>query len=368
MRVVEIRESDLKVIPAPPRSASNSFDRIWTPVKASAEEQWITYEHSAAPSHELLETANSNLRCIEWSNITLDLMMSSTGSKATNELSRFVKPGEAIDYFLSHSWHDDPIAKYDKLCEMVNVYKMKNGGREPTFWLDKVCIDQANISDGLKVLPINVMACKQMLVLCGPTYPQRLWCAWELCTLFSFMREEQAIERVELLSLSASDIMEELTKFDVRNAHCYDPNEEAKLRTVIHAVGQAQFNKRIRNLAKACVRNASRRTRIVGSKRSTVQVPAGVLFSDWVTFIPQATKRGALPPLPVALLSAGLNSAEGEPSAAWSNLGPLQLPGAVAPENPRSAPKFLESQIRETYSRNGGFPPPFPFPPPGGES
>ena len=57
---------------------------------------------------------------------------------------------------------DDPIAKYDKLCEMVNVYKMKNSGREPTFWLDKVCIDQANISDGLKVLPINVMACKQV--------------------------------------------------------------------------------------------------------------------------------------------------------------------------------------------------------------
>ena len=37
------------------------------------------------------------------------------------------------------------------------------------------------------------------------------------------MREEQAIERVELLSLSASDIMEELTKFDVRsmNTHLF---------------------------------------------------------------------------------------------------------------------------------------------------
>lgn len=28
-----------------------------------------------------------------------------------------------------------------------------------------MCIDQNNISDGLKVLPINVMACKKMLVL-----------------------------------------------------------------------------------------------------------------------------------------------------------------------------------------------------------
>ena len=51
---------------------------------------------------------------------------------------------------------------------------------------DKVCIDQNNIRDGLKVLPVNVMACNKMLVLCGETYVQRLWCAWELFTLFSF--------------------------------------------------------------------------------------------------------------------------------------------------------------------------------------
>ena len=38
--------------------------------------------------------------------------------------------------------------------------------------LDKVCIDQSNIGDGLKVLPVNVMACRRMLVLCGPTYTQ----------------------------------------------------------------------------------------------------------------------------------------------------------------------------------------------------
>ena len=31
--------------------------------------------------------------------------------------------------------------------------------------------------------------------------------------------------------------MEILTTFNVNNAHCYDPNEEAKLRRVISAVG-----------------------------------------------------------------------------------------------------------------------------------
>ena len=49
-------------------------------------------------------------------------------------------------------------------------------GREPTFWLDIACIDQSTISDGLKVLPINLMACRKVLVVVGPTYSKRLWC------------------------------------------------------------------------------------------------------------------------------------------------------------------------------------------------
>ena len=53
------------------------------------------------------------------------------------------------------------------------------------------------------MLPVNVMAAKKMLVLCGPTYPKRLWCAWELFTLFSFSNRQQALDRVELIPLDA---------------------------------------------------------------------------------------------------------------------------------------------------------------------
>merc|ERR1712048_1513026 len=98
----------------------------------------------------------------------------------------------------------------------------KRHSRYPTFWLDNVCIDQQNISQGLKVLPIHLMACRKMLVLSGPTYPTRLWCAWELLTLM---------------------------EFEVADAHCYDPNEEIRLMNVIHIIGKDQFNQRIRTLA-----------------------------------------------------------------------------------------------------------------------
>ena len=123
---------------------------------------------------ELMEKCAQNLRCIDWSNITYELMSQSTGDLVTYCLSRPMKKGETIDFFMSHSWYDNSEVKWAELSAFVNEFIHKYG-REPTFWLDKVCIDQDNIGDGLKVLPVIVMACKKMLVLCGPTYPARLW-------------------------------------------------------------------------------------------------------------------------------------------------------------------------------------------------
>ena len=128
-------------------------------------------------------------------------MSKSTGDAATYGLSRPLNPGEKIDYFISHSWHDDHQIKWRELGLFVENFVHKNK-REPTFWLDKACIDQDNISDGLKVLPVNVMACSGMLVLCGETYASRLWCAWELFTLFSFQDAKVALKKVHLVPLT----------------------------------------------------------------------------------------------------------------------------------------------------------------------
>ena len=99
---------------------------------------------------------------------------------------------------MSHSWHDDAEAKWVKLVEIMGDFRRLHN-RYPTFWLDKVCINQERIADGLKVLPVNVMACRQVLVLCGATYPGRLWCIWELYTLFCFVPEDQALERIRFI-------------------------------------------------------------------------------------------------------------------------------------------------------------------------
>jgi len=206
----------------------------------------------------------ANLRCIDWSQISLDLMMGATcnSSAILNHfhLSRPLRPGEKIDFFLSHSWHDDGRVKFETLKTLAEEF-FKQNRRFPTFWLDCVCIDQDDILDNLKLLPVNVMACHQMLVLCGPTYTSRLWCVLELCTLFSFMPEEQALERVVLMPLGEEplmDILYEFTAFDINEARCYDPNEQFKIMNVIGAVGVNRFNDKIRKLATSCEQKVSR--------------------------------------------------------------------------------------------------------------
>merc|ERR1712157_307902 len=101
---------------------------------------------------------------------------------------------------MSHSWKDDPSAKWAVLKNVVAEFRSSKN-REPTFWLDKVCINQSDIKDGLKVLPVNVMACNAVLVLCGETYPTRLWCIWELYTLFSFAKADKALDRIVFRTL-----------------------------------------------------------------------------------------------------------------------------------------------------------------------
>lgn len=90
----------------------------------------------------------------------------------------------------------------------------------------------------------------------------------ELCTLFSFVEIEAAFEKVVVLPLEAggdiesggggggvvdggsTTVMQELVSFHIHGAHCYDPNEERKLNTVISAVGVDKFHDKIRTLAR----------------------------------------------------------------------------------------------------------------------
>ena len=161
-------------------------------------------------------------------------------------MARPLRKGEQIDLFVSHSWHDDAELKWESLVHSVEQFKQSHG-RYPTLWIDKICIDQNCIADGLRALPMSVMSCNQMLVLCGNTYAYRLWCVWEMFTLLAFTDLDLALERILLAPLQSNAPMQ-LGDFEVDRAHCYDPNEESKLRHLIDSLGKGVFGQRVRML------------------------------------------------------------------------------------------------------------------------
>eukprot|EP00913_Durusdinium_trenchii_P031862 g29840.t1 len=143
--------------------------------------------------HRLLRRGRQKLRCLDWAAQNPEHWRPETLGEY--QLSRPLQRGETIDYFVSHSWSDSPERKWRALQLVADSFYRLNG-RYPTFWVDKFCIDQRELADGLRVLPVNVMSCRSVLCLCGKTFPTRLWCAWELCVLLSFSSIEQALQQL----------------------------------------------------------------------------------------------------------------------------------------------------------------------------
>jgi hypothetical protein len=238
----------------------------------------IKLSGSTNSAAELQALAVRALRCISGDKITLALL-SDTSPNPTAEtyaLAETCRPGE-IDFFLSHSWHDDPAARFAAIRQVVTDFKHKNGGRAPLFWLDKCCINQTKITESLRVLPIFLASCKRMLVLAGPTYVHRLWCIWELHMLF--VSADGATPPVDVVGTAsgtsdtaAAALYTKLREFRLDGAHCYDPNEERRLRSAIAAApgGVAAFERTIR--AMSGVSHGSTSSRALGNGPRPCQV------------------------------------------------------------------------------------------------
>lgn len=202
-------------------------------------------------------------------------------------------------------------------------------------WLDKACIDQRNINDGLRSLPINVMACRRVLVLWGPTYAFRLWCVWELFTLLAFTHLERAAERIIAKALAdegdaSTMVAEGLKSFSVDASHCYDPNEEASLRMVIDALGARRFNRRVRALGQALDpgqrKTAKGSAGLKGSSSSITDevsvLSVSKLLSHSLTWLTMSWKRQCAPAIVGAKIADELADTDPDPSSSsWVSAG-----------------------------------------------
>ena len=106
------------------------------------------------PDSDLLQWARNNLRMLEWARFEPDLLHTSPreirDDAEKTRLFNLSTPlswehlrqhDRKIDFFVSHSWDDCPGDKTRALREFSAGFELQHG-RRPTFWLDKVCIDQ----------------------------------------------------------------------------------------------------------------------------------------------------------------------------------------------------------------------------------
>ena len=174
----------------------------------------------------------------------------------------------------------------------------------------------------LMCLPVFLSACSRLLVICGPTYLDRLWCMMEI---FVFFEMGSSIEDIELcfihpdldhqtgsenrsrLDTVAEFFERRFDNFDVRDAECFDPVQRDQLLAIIEAGfgGLNRFNEaltgpleKLRDRAMSQIRE---RESLAG-KSFLASVPRGVKPGDQfkvmvnnqqlVVTCPQGTKPG----------------------------------------------------------------------------
>lgn len=112
---------------------------------------------------------------------------------------------------------------------------------------DKGCINQTNIKEDLRCLPVFLSGCQSMIVLTGTSYATRLWCVLEI---FVFLRMGGTHERLHVYSLGGKEVERALLSFDALKAQCFLKGDRERLLGVIEAAfGDCKpFNKLVRGI------------------------------------------------------------------------------------------------------------------------
>lgn len=186
---------------------------------------------------DLINQAKASFRAVQLCDLRFDVFSDQAPNEAHSKLSQPCVWGEC-DAFLTHSWSEDPLAKWAELQNWRSEFVAKHG-REPSVWFDKCCIDQQNIDSELRCLPIFVAGCSRMVVLCGPTYLSRMWCVLELfiskCT-GGTITEVLPVLRKGRETEDLAAVRGAFAAFDVRECNCADAGIKQRLLGLIETV------------------------------------------------------------------------------------------------------------------------------------
>ena len=174
--------------------------------------------------------------------------------------------GRLVDFFLSHCWDEDEEGarkKASALQAFVNKIapQSKNAAaREVSLWFDKVCIDKRKGADdrAITLLPVTVGMCRKVIVLLSPNYLKRIWCVWEIESIFTFCIKELAVDRVVVVNAGGgANLRRDALRWSLDAAHCFDPNEELRLRRLAVVIGEDRFVESVQTLSMCPVIDAA---------------------------------------------------------------------------------------------------------------
>ncbi|KAJ1628880.1 hypothetical protein T492DRAFT_1015218 [Pavlovales sp. CCMP2436] len=100
----------------------------------------------------VLTMATELFRSITLDKLSLEALLSSEPDANLYALSEPRAFGD-VHVFVSHSWSDDPLLKWEALQQWRSEFKARHQGREPRLFLDRACINHARLSDSLACLP-----------------------------------------------------------------------------------------------------------------------------------------------------------------------------------------------------------------------
>ena len=142
--------------------------------------------------------------------------------------------------FVSHSWRDDPARKVEMLvswrCSVAD---------HASFWIDSVCLSQSNIEESLTLLPLFMSGCKELVLLVGPSFSSRLWCAFEIFVFLNIGGDRTKINTYTFDQGEAGG-----RTFDAGQARTGDPEDSEWLRAMIETSfgNLGLFNKVVRQV------------------------------------------------------------------------------------------------------------------------
>ena len=171
------------------------------------------------------------------------------------------------DFFISHSWRDDADDKYRAVKLIADRFEEENGF-EPTLWIDKYCIDQDQIGESLRYLPVYVAASNMVVLLIGPTYLSRLWCLWELFVIHSTRSLRDAIYWSIAPFTIEEDILDLARNFSVDQAESFSGKDKDAIISMINKFsngGSAAFERKMVTVVHDIV--GEKTGRAIGGKR-----------------------------------------------------------------------------------------------------